>query len=198
MAAQFVIGNIGQNSLPERKTMTTPSPSHHVFILMGVSGSGKSAVANQVSHQLNTAFLDGDFLHPRRNIMKMADGHPLDDNDRQPWLQALNDAAFAMQRTQEISIIVCSALKKSYRDILRQGNENLKFIYLQGDFETIESRLKARKGHFFKPQMLVTQFATLQEPGADEPDVLVVDINHSLDEVVAATVATIEGAINKG
>ncbi|KAJ9430940.1 MULTISPECIES: gluconokinase [Pantoea] len=178
--------------------MTTPSPSHHVFILMGVSGSGKSAVANQVSHQLNTAFLDGDFLHPRSNIMKMADGHPLDDTDRQPWLQALNDAAFAMQRTQEISIIVCSALKKSYRDILRQGNENLKFIYLQGDFETIESRLKARKGHFFKPQMLVTQFATLQEPGADEPDVLVVDINHSLDEVVAATVATIEGAINKG
>jgi gluconokinase len=184
--------------LPERKTMTTPSPSHHVFILMGVSGSGKSAVANQVSHQLNTAFLDGDFLHPRSNIMKMADGHPLDDNDRQPWLQALNDAAFAMQRTQAISIIVCSALKKSYRDILRQGNQNLKFIYLKGDFETIESRLKARKGHFFKPQMLVTQFETLQEPGADEPDVLVVDINHSLDEVVAATVATIEEATNKG
>ena len=88
--------------------------------------------------------------------------------------------------------------EKSYRDILRQGNHNLKFIYLKGDFATIESRLKARKGHFFKPQMLVTQFETLQEPGADEPDVLVVDINHSLDEVVAATVATIEGAINKG
>jgi len=196
MAAEFVIGNIGR-SLPERTTMTTPSPSHHVFILMGVSGSGKSAVANQVSHQLNTAFLDGDFLHPRSNIMKMADGHPLDDNDRQPWLQALNDAAFAMQRTQAISVIVCSALKKSYRDILRQGNENLKFIYLKGDFATIEARLKSRKGHFFKPQMLVTQFATLQEPGADEPDVLVVDINHSLDEVVAATVATIKEAIDK-
>jgi gluconokinase len=89
-------------------------------------------------------------------------------------------------------------LKKSYRDILRQGNHNLKFVYLKGDFETIESRLKARKGHFFKPQMLVTQFATLEEPGANEPDVLVVDINHSLDEVVAATVATIKGAINKG
>ena len=172
--------------------MTTPSPSHHVFILMGVSGSGKSAVANQVSHQLNTAFLDGDFLHPRSNIMKMADGHPLDDNDRQPWLQALNDAAFAMQRTQEISIIVCSALKKSYRDILRQGNENLKFIYLQGDFETIESRLKARKGHFFKPQMLVTQFAALEQPGADENDVMAIDINQPLDAVIADTVRHIQ------
>jgi gluconokinase len=178
--------------------MTTQSPSHHVFILMGVSGSGKSAVANQVSHQLNTAFLDGDFLHPRANILKMADGHPLDDNDRQPWLRALNDAAFAMQRTQAISVIVCSALKKSYRDILRQGNDNLRFVYLKGDFDTIEARLKARKGHFFKPQMLVTQFATLEEPGSDEPDVLVVDIAHSLDDVVAATVATIQDAISQG
>ncbi|WNN44608.1 MULTISPECIES: gluconokinase [Winslowiella] len=177
--------------------MKTNSSSHHVFILMGVSGSGKSAVANQVSYQLKTAFLDGDFLHPRANIEKMAEGHPLNDDDRRPWLQSLNDAAFAMQRTNDISIIVCSALKKSYRDILRKDNSNLSFVYLQGDFETIEARLKARKGHFFKPQMLVTQFATLEEPGADEQDVLVVDINHSLEEVVAATVATIEGAIKK-
>lgn len=178
--------------------MTTQSTPHHVFILMGVSGSGKSVVANRVSHQLNTAFLDGDFLHPRANILKMAEGHPLDDNDRLPWLQALNDAAFAMQRTQAISIIVCSALKKHYRDMLRQGNDNLRFVYLKGDFDTIESRLKARKGHFFKPQMLVTQFATLEEPGADETDVLAVDITHTLDEVVAATVATIKDAINQG
>lgn len=177
--------------------MKTNSSSHHVFILMGVSGSGKSAVANQVSYQLKSAFLDGDFLHPRSNIEKMAEGHPLNDDDRRPWLQSLNDAAFAMQRTNDISIIVCSALKKSYRDILRKDNDNLSFVYLKGEFETIESRLKARKGHFFKPQMLVTQFATLEEPGSDEPDVLVVDINHSLEEVVAATVATIEGAIKK-
>lgn len=178
--------------------MTTQSSPHHVFILMGVSGSGKSVVANQVSHQLNTAFLDGDFLHPRANILKMAEGHPLDDNDRLPWLQALNDAAFAMQRTQAISIIVCSALKKHYRDILRQGNDNLRFVYLKGNFDTIEARLKTRKGHFFKPQMLVTQFATLEEPGSDEKDVLVVDIANPLDEVVAATVATIKDAINQG
>lgn len=92
--------------------MSTASSNHHVFILMGVSGSGKSVVANRVSYQLQTAFLDGDFLHPRANIMKMADGHPLNDQDRQPWLQAINDAAFAMQRTQAVSLIVCSSLKK--------------------------------------------------------------------------------------
>ncbi len=80
---------------------------------MGVSGSGKSAVASEVAHQLQAAFLDGDFLHPRSNIMKMASGEPLNDDDRKPWLQALNDAAFAMQRTNKVSLIVCSALKKS-------------------------------------------------------------------------------------
>ncbi|WP_294910169.1 gluconokinase [Tatumella sp. UBA2305] len=175
--------------------MSTASSNHHVFILMGVSGSGKSVVASRVSHQLQTAFLDGDFLHPRANIMKMADGHPLNDQDRQPWLQAINDAAFAMQRTQAVSLIVCSSLKKSYRDILREGNSNLKFVYLKGDFDTIESRLKARKGHFFKPAMLVTQFATLEEPTEDETDVLTVDIRQSLDEVVAATVDAIKHAI---
>ncbi|KFD22270.1 MULTISPECIES: gluconokinase [Tatumella] len=176
--------------------MSTPSSKHYVFILMGVSGSGKSVVANRVAQQLQTAFLDGDFLHPRANILKMADGHPLDDKDRQPWLQAINDAAFAMQRTQAVSLIVCSSLKKSYRDILRKGNSNLKFIYLKGDFDTIESRLKARKGHFFKPSMLVTQFSTLEEPDAEETDVVAVDIRQSIDEVVSATVGAIKDAIH--
>ena len=159
--------------------MSTINHDHHVYVLMGVSGSGKSAVASEVAHQLQAAFLDGDFLHPRSNIMKMASGEPL------------NDAAFAMQRTNKVSLIVCSALKKTYRDLLRDGNPNLSFIYLKGDFEVIESRLKARKGHFFKTQMLVTQFDALQEPGEDEKDVLVVDIDQSLEGVVASTIEVI-------
>ena len=159
--------------------MSTTNHDHHVYVLMGVSGSGKSAVASEVAHQLQAAFLDGDFLHPRSNIMKMASGEPL------------NDAAFAMQRTNKVSLIVCSALKKTYRDLLRDGNPNLSFIYLKGDFGVIESRLKARKGHFFKTQMLVTQFEALQEPGADEQDVLVVDIDQSLEGVVASTIEVI-------
>lgn len=172
--------------------MSTTNHEHRVYVLMGVSGSGKSAVASEVAHRLNAAFLDGDFLHPRSNIVKMSSGAPLNDEDRKPWLQALNDAAFAMQRTNKVSLIVCSALKKSYRDILREGNPNLSFIYMKGDFEVIESRLKARKGHFFKTQMLVTQFETLQEPGADERDVLVVDIDQPLDGVVASAISLIE------
>ncbi|MDU7648909.1 MAG: gluconokinase, GntK/IdnK-type [Klebsiella michiganensis] len=138
--------------------MSTTNHDHHIYVLMGVSGSGKSAVASEVAHQLHAAFLDGDFLHPRSNINKMASGEPLNDDDRTPWLQALNDAAFAMQRTNKVSLIVCSA------------------------------------GHFFKTQMLVTQFETLQEPGADENDVLIVDIDQSLEGVVASTIEV----INKG
>lgn len=176
--------------------MTTSASSNHVFILMGVSGSGKSAVASEVAYQMKAAFLDGDFLHPRANIIKMSQGEALDDDDRKPWLQALNDAAFAMQRTNSVSLIVCSALKKHYRDQLRAGNQNLSFIYLKGDFATIEERLRARKGHFFKQQMLVTQFATLEEPGSDEPDVRIVDINHPLDAVVTGTLQTIEKTVN--
>ncbi|HHQ6538395.1 TPA: gluconokinase [Serratia fonticola] len=165
---------------------------NRVYVIMGVSGSGKSAVANAVAQQLSANFLDGDFLHPRCNIQKMASGEPLNDDDRAPWLAALNDAAFAMQRTNAVSIIVCSALKKYYRDRLRAGNDNLSFIYLHGDFPVIEARLAARKGHFFKPQMLVTQFATLEQPGLDEVDVQAIDIDQPLDAVIADTVRHIQ------
>lgn len=165
---------------------------NRVYVIMGVSGSGKSAVANAVAQQLSANFLDGDFLHPRCNIQKMTSGEPLNDDDRAPWLAALNDAAFAMQRTNAVSIIVCSALKKHYRDRLRAGNDNLSFIYLHGDFPVIEARLAARKGHFFKPQMLVTQFATLEQPGQDEVDVQAIDIDQPLDAVIADTVRHIQ------
>ncbi|EJD6377998.1 MULTISPECIES: gluconokinase [Providencia] len=171
--------------------MNDTQKQNYTFVLMGVSGSGKSAVATGVAQQLQAAFLDGDFLHPKSNILKMASGHALNDDDRKPWLVALNNAIFAMQRTNRVSLVVSSALKKSYRDILREGNHNLYFIYLKGDAVVIEERLKARKGHFFKPEMLKSQFDALQEPGADELDVQVVDIRPSLENVIENTCSTI-------
>jgi len=157
---------------------------HHVFIVMGVSGSGKSVVASSVAQVLNAAALDGDYLQPRANIEKMASGEPLNDEDRAPWLDALNDAIFAMQRTNAVSLMVCSALKKIYRDRLRAGNKNVSFIYLHGEPPVVAERLQQRKGHFFKAEMLATQFATLQEPGSDEPDVLRIEIDQPLEGVV--------------
>ncbi|MTB66145.1 gluconokinase [Providencia sp. wls1943] len=171
--------------------MSDTQNQNYTFVLMGVSGSGKSAVASGVAQQLQAAFLDGDFLHPKSNIMKMASGQALNDDDRRPWLEALNGAIFAMQRTNQVSLVVCSALKKSYRDILREDNKNLYFIYLKGDAAVIEERLRARRGHFFKPEMLKSQFDTLQEPDTQEADAYAIDIRPALNEVIDNTCATI-------
>lgn len=171
--------------------MSEQANENRVFVVMGVSGSGKSAVASEVARKLGGAMLDGDFLHPRANILKMSSGQSLDDEDRAPWLTALNDAAFAMKRTNTYSFIVCSALKRRYRDRLREGNPNLSFIYLKGSYELIEGRMLARGTHFFKPQMLVTQFDALEEPLDDESDISVIPIDQTLPEVIDAVIARI-------
>lgn len=160
------------------------SKKKRTFIFMGVSGSGKSAVGEAVSKKLNVPFLDGDFLHSRANIDKMGSGLPLDDEDRGPWLQSLNSAIYAMQRTHDVTILVCSALKRKYRDALRKDNYGLHFIYLKGDFDLIAERLEKRGGHFFKPEMLLSQFEVLEEPANNHNDIYVVDISKSLEEVV--------------
>ncbi|MBX3741663.1 MAG: gluconokinase [Akkermansiaceae bacterium] len=165
--------------------------TNRVFVVMGVSGSGKSVVASEVARKVGGAMLDGDFLHPRANILKMSSGQSLNDDDRAPWLTALNDAAFAMKRTNAYSFIVCSALKARYRDRLREGNPDLTFIYLKGSYDLILGRMQARPGHFFKPQMLVTQFEALEEPVEDEADVIVIPIDQTLPEVVDAVIARI-------
>nr|WP_216355077.1 gluconokinase, GntK/IdnK-type [Gilliamella apicola] len=158
-----------------------------VFVLMGVSGSGKSAVAKQVSYNLDAAFLDGDFLHPKANILKMRSGTPLNDEDRFPWLNLISNAVFAMSNVNDISIIICSALKRKYRDIIRGENENVHFIYLKGSYDVIADRLAKRKGHYQKTGMLQSQFDTLEEPTADEKDVYIVNTEQPLERVVHDT-----------
>lgn len=162
------------------------------FILMGVSSTGKTSVGTAVAQQLGLKMIDGDDLHPRANIAKMASGHPLNDDDRKPWLTRINDAAFSLEQKSEKGIIVCSALKKKYRDQIRQGNTNIHFIFLHGSYELVLSRMQQRKGHFMKPEMLQSQFNTLEIPQADETDVIFIDINGSFDEVVKRCVEAIE------
>lgn len=162
------------------------------FILMGVSSTGKTSVGTAVAQRLGMKLIDGDDLHPRANIQKMASGTPLNDDDRFPWLERINDAAFSLEQKSEKGIIVCSALKKKYRDQIRQGNADVKFIFLQGSFELVLERMKQRKGHFMKPEMLQSQFNTLEVPQADEPDVIFIDIDGSFDEVVERCVKAVE------
>ena len=166
----------------EKEAMT--QQKKHVFVFMGVSGSGKSAVAKQIADNLNAAFLDGDFLHPKANILKMRGGTPLNDEDRMPWLNLISNAAFAMSNVNNISIIICSALKRQYRNIIRGENENVHFIYLKGSFDVISQRLAKRQGHYQKTGMLQSQFDALEEPSADEKDVYAINIEQSLNDVI--------------
>lgn len=154
------------------------------FIIMGVSGCGKTSIGMRLAQARGAKLIDGDDLHPRRNIDKMAQGIPLCDDDRWPWLERLSDAAYSLIHKNETGFIVCSALKKSYRDFLRRDNPQLQFIWLKGDYSLILSRLQQRAGHYMPTALLESQFAALEVPTPDEQDVLTVEIDGEPDQVV--------------
>jgi gluconokinase len=157
-----------------------------VLIVMGVSGSGKSTIAELLSRDLGWTFRDGDEFHPQANVDKMQSGTPLTDDDRWPWLRAI--AAWIDERREagEHAIITCSALKKSYRDILIGGSRpDVGLVYLKGDEHLIAQRLAKRKDHFMPKGLLHSQFQTLQEPGPDEHPITV-SIAPPPEEIVAA------------
>ncbi len=130
-----------------------------ILIVMGVSGSGKTTVGKLLAERIGYEFLDADDFHPPSNIAKMEAGKPLDDKDRLPWLEVLRDRLNGKDRI----VLACSALKQSYREILR-GDENVTFIYLKAEPEFVKDRLNERKGHFMKSSMLDSQFDALEEP----------------------------------
>lgn len=154
-----------------------------VYIMMGVSGCGKTTVGEALAAELGCPYFDGDDFHPAENVAKMAGGTPLNDDDRRPWLARLHDLIHEHLARGESAVLSCSALKGIYRDQLREGNEGVQLVYLKGDFDTIWSRMKQRQGHYMKAEMLHSQFATLEEPGADEA--LALDITEPVDQLVA-------------
>jgi gluconokinase len=139
-----------------------------VLVVMGVSGCGKTTVAAILAGRLRWAFGEGDALHPQSNVDKMAAGHPLTDADRAPWLKMVADWVGHRLDSGENGVITCSALKLSYRELIRAGRSGVIFVYLAGSRETIASRLTARHGHFMPSSLLDSQFADLEEPGSDE------------------------------
>jgi gluconokinase len=162
------------------------------YVFMGVSSSGKSTIGAMVAEKLGAKFIDGDDLHPRANIEKMKSGVPLDDDDREPWLQRINDVVFSLEQKNEIGVVVCSALRKKYRDLIRRGNQKLTFVYLQGDFELVLQRMQARKEHFMPVDLLKSQFDTLETPDQTETDVVVISIDGSMERVVHRCLTAIE------
>ncbi|TMF19244.1 MAG: gluconokinase [Chloroflexi bacterium] len=144
-----------------------------VLVLMGVSGCGKTTVAAILASRLGWPFEEGDALHPQANIEKMAAGHSLTDVDRWPWLAKVADWIDKRLDAGENGLITCSALKRSYRDLINRRGSGLMFVFLAGSKETIAARLAARHGHFMRASLLDSQFADLDEPAADEPAIRV-------------------------
>jgi len=157
----------------------------HPVVVMGVSGSGKSTVGAAIAGRLRVPFEDADDLHPSANIAKMSRGEALDDNDRWPWLELIG---FWLVNHSEGGVIACSALKRKYRDQLRGHLSSVEFLLLQGDREVIQQRQAGRAGHFMPSSLLSSQLATL-EPLAPDENGVVLDVDQSVDEIVAGYLA---------
>ena len=157
-------------------------------IVMGVAGSGKTTVGTLLAQRLGWNFFDADGFHPAENVAKMASGIPLSDADRLPWLAALHELISASLRTDRPAVLACSALKESYRRQLLEGNPGVLVVYLKGSYELIWSRMADRKDHFMKPQMLKSQFESLEEPAG----ALVVDISKPVEELVEEILVRID------
>lgn len=160
---------------------STHPPRPIVILIMGVSGSGKTTVGEALARQLGWSFRDADEFHPPGNVAKMSAGLPLNDHDREPWLDAIHTHVERTLARGESGVVTCSALKERYRRRITGGRPDVKLVHLTGNFELIHSRMAARTDHFMRPEMLRSQFATLEPPA----DALTLDVNHTPEHLVA-------------
>ena len=152
-----------------------------IVVVMGVSGSGKTEIGARLAARLGFEFIEGDDFHPPANVAKMAGGTPLGDEDRMPWLVALNRAL----RERESAVLACSALKESYREVLGHEVRKLVFVHLSGSFELIQSRLARRKHRYMPASLLASQFAALEPPR----HAIEVDVSDSVEDCVDSIAA---------
>jgi len=160
---------------------------------MGVSGSGKTTIGRALAQRLGWLFQEGDALHPPENVAKMKAGHPLDDEDRAPWLAAIAATIDAWRAQGDAGIITCSALKRRYREIVIGDRPDVRLVYLEGSRDLIGERLATRRGHFMPASLLDSQFAALEAPAADEDPITV-----SVGAPVAGSVARIAAFLSPG
>jgi gluconokinase len=158
---------------------------------MGVSGCGKTTVGRMLAESLGCPFLDGDDFHPPENVAKMASGVPLGDDDRRPWLETLHGILLGHARKDETVVLACSALKRSYRELLRAGVEGIRLYHLQGDIDLIRARMQTRPGHYMKPGLLRSQFDTLEPPTPEEATTL--DVSEPVEAIVRRILNEIGG-----
>lgn len=164
------------------------------LVLMGVSGSGKTSVGKQLSEILVWPFYDGDDFHSFENVCKMASGIPLDDDDRLTWLDELHDLIADHLAQGRSMLLACSALKRSYRARLSEGVPGVVFVYLQGDFDLIYTRMQARGQHYMKAGMLRSQFASLEPPG----DAITVNIDQRVEDIAGQIIHDLDLKDSRG
>ncbi|TPW28197.1 gluconokinase [Pararhizobium mangrovi] len=161
---------------------------------MGVSGSGKSSVGSRLASQIGARFVEGDELHPPENVRKMESGTPLDDADRSPWLERVGTCLRQAIDAHDAAVVACSALKRSYRDTLREaaGGEGVAFVYLEGDRALLARRMSGRSGHFMPTKLLDSQLATLEVPH-DEPRTITVSVDQTVEQIVVDAIQGLRG-----
>ncbi len=170
--------------------MSEQRHSPAVILVMGVSGSGKTTVANELARQLDWEFEDADWFHPAANVEKMHSGVALTDEDRWPWLNAIARWIDETRRAGRHGIVTCSALKRRYRDVLIGDRPDVRLVYLKGDAPLIARRIATRHEHFMPASLLKSQFEALEEPGAEEHPIAV-SIEPSPREIVARIIAAL-------
>ena len=165
-----------------------------LYVIMGVSGAGKSLIGASLARELDVEFVEGDDLHPPHNVKRMAAGIPLTDDDRHGWLLAIAARLREAKRKGTGLVVSCSALKRKYRDLLRSaGDADVRFVYLVGSRALLSKRMANRRGHFMPSSLLDSQLAILEEPSPDER-AWVCDIAELPDAIVADLVARITSA----
>ncbi|KAF1008412.1 MAG: gluconokinase [Burkholderia sp.] len=161
-----------------------------ILIAMGVSGAGKTRLSELLAERIGCTCTDGDAFHGAANKEKMHHGIPLTDDERWPWLQSIRAAIEEKQRAGETAVFTCSSLKRAYRDVLREKNPNVRFVYLHGTVEVLSERLKTRTGHFFDSSLLKSQLDTLEVPGKDEA--VQINIDQTPEQMVEEILAKLK------
>ncbi len=164
------------------------------LIVMGVSGCGKSTMASALGERLGLDMVDGDDLHLPESVAKMRSGIALQDADRWPWLDRIGH--YLAQAQEPGRVVACSALKRMYRDRIREQAGDVCFVFLDGDFDLIEQRMRQRVGHYMQPGLLDSQFRTLEKPQADETDVIRLPITEPVQDMVVQALNALQNRLH--